>query len=122
MGEEGFAKQGVRVELAFSHPLGDLSSTFSTNLLGGQDADAVIYGFIVQPQGHFALEEFSTALISQHLIIDRHPKAEAICLYLKNRIAANCIYASMKLLWDTVDTFFKEMTPEKALAYAGVEK
>jgi transposase len=46
---------------------------------------------------------------------------EAIWLHLKNRIAANRLYASMKLLLDTVDAFFNEMTPEKALAYAGVE-
>jgi len=46
---------------------------------------------------------------------------EEIWLHLKNRIAANRLYASMLLLLDTVDAFFKEMTPEKALAYAGVE-
>lgn len=46
---------------------------------------------------------------------------EEIWLHLKNRIAANRLYASMKLWLDTVDAFFKEMTPEKALAYAGIE-
>ncbi len=45
---------------------------------------------------------------------------ENIWLQLKNKIAANRLYASMKLLLETVDPFFKEMTPEKALAWAGV--
>ncbi len=45
---------------------------------------------------------------------------EEIWLHLKNRVAANRLYASMKLLLETVDAFFKEMTPEKALAYAGI--
>jgi len=45
---------------------------------------------------------------------------EQIWLHLKNRIAANRLYASMKLLLDTVDAFFTEMTPEKALEYAGI--
>jgi len=45
---------------------------------------------------------------------------EQIWLHLKNRIAANRLYASMKLLLDTVDPFFTEMTPEKALEYAGI--
>jgi len=47
---------------------------------------------------------------------------EDIWLQLKNKIAANRLFASMKLLLDTVEAFFKEMTPEKALAFAGVEK
>lgn len=45
---------------------------------------------------------------------------EKIWLQLKNKIAANRLYASIKLLLDTVDAFFDEMTPEKALAWAGV--
>lgn len=45
---------------------------------------------------------------------------ESIWLQLKNKIAANRLYASMKLLLETVDTFFNDMTPEKALAWAGV--
>lgn len=44
---------------------------------------------------------------------------ESIWLQLKNKIAANRL-ASMKLLLETVDTFFNGMTPEKALAWAGV--
>jgi len=39
---------------------------------------------------------------------------------LKNKIAANRLYASIKLLLDTVDSFFKDMTPDKALVWAGV--
>lgn len=45
---------------------------------------------------------------------------EGIWLQLKNKIAANRLYASMKLLLEAVDTFFNGMTPEKALAWAGV--
>lgn len=43
---------------------------------------------------------------------------EDIWLRLKNKLAANRLYGSMKLLLETVDTFFSEMTPEKALAWA----
>jgi transposase len=43
---------------------------------------------------------------------------EDIWLRLKNKLAANRLYGSMKLLLKTVDTFFSEMTPEKALAWA----
>jgi transposase len=46
---------------------------------------------------------------------------EIIWLRLKNKIAANRLYASMKLLLDTVDAFFIEMTPDQALDWAGVE-
>jgi len=45
---------------------------------------------------------------------------ENIWLQLKNKVAANRLYASMKLLLETVDQFFKNMTPEKALVWAGV--
>ena len=44
---------------------------------------------------------------------------ENIWLRLKNKIAANRLYASMKLLLETVDAIFNGMTPEKALAWAG---
>ena len=44
---------------------------------------------------------------------------EGIWLQLKNKIAANRLYASMKLLLETVATFFDEMPPEKALIWAG---
>ena len=43
---------------------------------------------------------------------------EHIWLRLKNKIAANRLYGSMQLLLETVETFFKEMTPEKAVAWA----
>jgi transposase len=46
---------------------------------------------------------------------------ENIWLQLKNKIAANRLYASIKLLLDTVDLFFQNMTPEKALAWAGIQ-
>jgi transposase len=45
---------------------------------------------------------------------------ENIWLQLKNKVAANRLYASMKLLLETVDQFFRNMTPEKALVWAGV--
>jgi transposase len=47
---------------------------------------------------------------------------EPIWLQLKNKVAANRMYASMKLLLETVDTFFTEMTPQIALDYAGIKK
>jgi len=43
---------------------------------------------------------------------------EGIWLQLKNTIAANRLYGSMKLLLKTVETFFHQMTPEKALTWA----
>jgi transposase len=43
---------------------------------------------------------------------------EQIWLQLKNDIAANRLYDSMKILLDTVAAFFDTMTPEKALAWA----
>jgi transposase len=42
---------------------------------------------------------------------------EQIWLRLKNDIAANRLYDSMKILLDTVAAFFDTMTPEKALAW-----
>lgn len=45
---------------------------------------------------------------------------EVIWRQLKNEIAANRLYASMKLLLDTVEAFFHTMTPDQALAWAGV--
>jgi transposase len=43
---------------------------------------------------------------------------EPIWLRLKNTVAANRLYNSMKTLLDTVVAFFKDMTPEQALAWA----
>jgi transposase len=43
---------------------------------------------------------------------------ENIWLRLKNKIAANRLHASMKLLLNSVEGFFNEMTPEKALLWA----
>jgi len=43
---------------------------------------------------------------------------EQIWLRLKNQIAANRLYGSMKLLLETVESFFNEMTPERALVWA----
>jgi len=42
---------------------------------------------------------------------------ERIWLQLKNTIAANRLYGSMKVLLDTIDAFFIAMTPEKALTW-----
>lgn len=44
---------------------------------------------------------------------------EDIWLRLKNELAANRLYGSMRLLLDTVDAFFSQMTAEKALAWTG---
>jgi len=43
---------------------------------------------------------------------------ENIWLRLKNKVAANRLYASIQVLLEAVDQFFEEMTPEQALAWA----
>ena len=43
---------------------------------------------------------------------------EAIWLRLKDKVAADRLYASMPLLLQTVERFFAEMTPEQALEWA----
>lgn len=43
---------------------------------------------------------------------------EPIWLQLKNKVAANRLYASMTILLDTVQAFFTEMTTEQALTWA----
>lgn len=70
-----------------------------------------------------------------HLVVDwlvQHPRlrlyylptycshlnpVEDIWLQLKNKIAANRLYGSMKLLLESVETFFSQMSPESALAW-----
>lgn len=44
---------------------------------------------------------------------------EDIWLRLKNEVAANRLYGSMRLLLETVEAFFSQMTAEKALAWTG---
>jgi transposase len=46
---------------------------------------------------------------------------EQIWLRLKNKIAANRLYGSMKVLLDTAEKFFTEMTPEQALTWAAIK-
>jgi transposase len=46
---------------------------------------------------------------------------ENIWLRLKGQIAANRLFGSMRALLDTVDTFFDDMTPERALAWADAD-
>lgn len=43
---------------------------------------------------------------------------ERIWLRLKNTLAANRLYGSMKLLLETTEAFFMQMTPEQALKWA----
>jgi transposase len=43
---------------------------------------------------------------------------EDIWLRLKNQVSANRLYGSMKVLLETVEAFFHDMTPEKALTWA----
>jgi transposase len=43
---------------------------------------------------------------------------ENIWLRLKNKVAANRLYGSMKVLLEAVDRFFSEMTPAQALTWA----
>jgi transposase len=47
---------------------------------------------------------------------------ERIWLRMKNRIAANRLHGSIKLLLATVDDFFTAMSPAQALRWAAVEK
>jgi transposase len=42
---------------------------------------------------------------------------EDIWLRLKNHVSANRLYGSMKILLETVEAFFHDMTPEKALTW-----
>jgi hypothetical protein len=46
--------------------------------------------------------------------------AKRIWLQLKNKLAANRLYGSIKVLLDTVESFFEEMTPEQAPVWAAV--
>ena len=43
---------------------------------------------------------------------------EGIWLRLKGRIAANRLYGSMQVLLQAAETFFSEMSPQCALAWA----
>jgi transposase len=43
---------------------------------------------------------------------------EDIWLRLKSQVSANRLYGSMKVLLETVEAFFHDMTPEKALTWA----
>jgi len=45
---------------------------------------------------------------------------ENIWLQLKNKVAANRLYGSMKVLIETVDAFFDETTPVKMLTWAAI--
>jgi transposase len=47
---------------------------------------------------------------------------ESIWLQMKNQIAANRLYGSIRLLLNAVDAFFARMTPEQALTWAAAEK
>lgn len=63
--------------------------------------------------GHTRLKLYYLPTYCSHL----NP-VEPIWLRLKNQIAANRLYGSMKLLLDCVDSFFKAMTPNLALTWA----
>lgn len=63
---------------------------------------------------HPRLQLFYLPLYCSHL----NP-VEAIWLRLKNKIAANRLYASMPFLLKTVDQFFQDMTPALALQWVG---
>ena len=43
---------------------------------------------------------------------------ENVWLQVKNKIAANRLYGSMKILIETVDALFGETTPDRMLAWA----
>lgn len=46
---------------------------------------------------------------------------EPIWLQMKNQVAANRLYGSIKVVVQTIDTFFARMTPAQALIWAGAE-
>ncbi len=94
------------------------------------------YLLLVYPSGPIILIVDNFSSHTAHLVqewLENHPRlqlyylpkycshlnpVEDIWLRLKNKIAANRLYGSMKLLLETVETFFSEMTPEKALTWA----
>lgn len=94
------------------------------------------YLLVVYPTGPIILIVDNFSSHTAHLVrewLEQHPRlqlyylpkycshlnpVEGIWLQLKNKLAANRLYGSMKLLLETVETFFSEMTPEQALAWA----
>jgi transposase len=94
------------------------------------------YLLVVYPSGSIILIVDNFSSHTAHLVrawLENHPRlqlyylpkycshlnpVEDIWLRLKNKLAANRLYGSMKLLLQTVETFFSEMTPETALAWA----
>jgi len=94
------------------------------------------YLLVVYPTGPIILIVDNFSSHTAHLVrewLEQHPRlqlyylpkycshlnpVEGIWLQLKNKLAANRLYRSMKLLLETVETFFSEMTPEQALAWA----
>ncbi|MDZ7413260.1 MAG: IS630 family transposase [candidate division KSB1 bacterium] len=91
---------------------------------------------VVYPSGPIILIVDNFSSHTAHLVhqwLESHPRlqlyylpkycshlnpVEHIWLRLKNKIAANRLYSSMRLLLKAVATFFREMTPEQALAWA----
>jgi transposase len=94
------------------------------------------YLLVVYPSGPIILIVDNFSSHTAHLVqewLEQHPRlqlhylpkycshlnpVENIWLRLKNKIAANRLYGSMQLLLETVETFFNEMSPKKALAWA----
>lgn len=62
---------------------------------------------------HPRLQLYYLPKYSSHLNL-----VEDIWVRLKNHVSANRLYGSMKVLLETVETFFHDMTPEKALTWA----
>ena len=69
--------------------------------------------------------------LAQHTRLQLHflPKycshlnpVEPIWLQMKNQIAANRLYGTIKLLLHALDRFFATMTPAQALVWAGAKK
>lgn len=94
------------------------------------------YLLVVYPTGPILLIVDNYSSHTAHLVkawLTEHPRlhlfylpkycshlnpVEPIWLQLKNNIAANRLYDSMKILLDTVKAFFDDMTPEQALVWA----
>jgi len=91
---------------------------------------------VVYPSGPIILIVDNFSSHTAHLVrawLENHPRlqlyylpkycshlnpVEGIWLQLKDKLAANRLYGSMKLLLETVETFFSQMTSEKALTWA----
>jgi len=93
---------------------------------------------VVYPTGSIILIVDNFSSHTAHIVrewLDQHSRLQLYCLptycshlnpvehiwrQLKGKLAANRLYESIEVLLDAVKAFFKEMSPERALAWAAV--